>query len=92
MDRPLIVEILARALACGFKLAPRCTLDGYPIIYRSEERVGYEVLKEVYVITEESKNWFTEPGCQPSNGLPAGFQPSCLLTDMLDYYASRNAK
>jgi hypothetical protein len=91
MDRPLITTILARALQQGFQLAPRCTLDGYPIVYRTETRGAYEVLKEIYVITEDSRTWFQAPGQPPDSALPAG-STSTVLQDVLDYFASRNAK
>jgi hypothetical protein len=92
MDKPLILEILIRALERGYKLAPRCTRDGYPIVYRTEKGEAGELLKEIYVLTEESAGWFASPEGQPAAGLPTGFPASAQLNEVLDYLATRNAK
>jgi len=92
MNKPLILEILIQAIDRGYKLAPRCTLDGYPIVYRTEKGHAGEVLKEIYVLTEESASWFAQSEGQPTTGLPTGFPASAQLNEVLDYYANRNAK
>jgi hypothetical protein len=93
MDQSQFDEIVADARRHGFQVAAQTTLDGHPIVYKSEEVPNEEpIVREIYAVTEGFSPRSPTPDFEWVRSLEGNYHVPLLLREALRYFSSHSAQ